>query len=90
MGTNGIFAHCSPAKQKSNKRSLDNRVGVCSVKVGAKNLQLSHYSGLSERLGGQGKAMLTSHLRDKAWLSDYYYNNNQPFYFKRVGRLRKI
>gem|GEM_PF-1658193 len=53
MGTNGIFAYCCPAKRKLNKRSLLNGVGVCSFKVDAKNLQISHYSGRSGRLVAQ-------------------------------------
>ena len=42
------------------------------------------------KIRGTGESHAYIPLRDKAWLSDYYYNNNQPFYFKRVGRLRKI
>lgn len=83
MGTNGIFAYCCPAKRKLNERSLLNGVGVCSFKMNAKNLQISHYSGLSGRLGGTRESHAYIPLRDKAWLSDYYYNNNQPFYFLR-------
>jgi len=48
MGTNGIFAYCCPAKRKLNKRSLLNGVGVCSFKMDAKNLQISHILGSVE------------------------------------------
>ena len=33
------------------------------------------------KIRGTGESHAYIPLRDKAWLSDYYYNNNQPFYF---------